>query len=421
MSSHGVAAADVDIIRRLAERKVAMAHDPVNLERKRLWYAMDAGESDARPMVLAEFESVQDETSPLPDSVLECVDPWARSVERGLRVEQYRFDVLQDDHVVEPWIQTNWQLVVSDYGVRRVEHVGDNNGRLGSKRWDPPITDLARDFHLLHQRTTSVDREATLAAAARLESLFGGILPVRIRGMFWWTMGMTWTAIDLIGLENLMLFMFDDPEGLHRLMTFIRDDLVVHIRWLEREGLLSLDNENDYIGSGSMGYTHALPQPGHGSDAPVGLKDMWILLESQETVGVGPDQFEEFIFPYQLSLAREFGRCYYGCCEPVHTRWHVLKRIPHMARVSISPWADEPFMAEALGRDYVYSRKPNPTLISTPRFDEDAIRADIRHTLDVARGCRIELIMKDVHTLSNEPARIARWVAIAREEAARLL
>jgi len=64
----------------------------------------------------------------------------------------------------------------------------------------------------------------------------------------------------------------------------------------------------------------------------------------------------------------------------------------------------------------VYSRKPNPTLISTERFDEAAIRADIRHTLSAAKGCRVELVMKDVHTLNNEPERAARWVKIAREE-----
>ena len=73
-------------------------------------------------------------------------------------------------------------------------------------------------------------------------------------------------------------------------------------------------------------------------------------------------------------------------------------------------------MAEALGRDYVFSRKPNPALISTGIFDEDAIRADIRETLDVAGDCRLEIIMKDVHTLDNDPTRLARWVELAREE-----
>lgn len=135
-----------------------------------------------------------------------------------------------------------------------------------------------------------------------------------------------WLAIDLIGLENLMLAMYDNPAGLHRLMAFLRDDHLAFARWLEREGLLSLNNENDYIGSGSEGYTRDLPQPGWQPGDPVRLKDRWVLSESQETVGVGPELFEEFIFPYQLALAREFGKCYYGCCEPVNNRWVELAR-----------------------------------------------------------------------------------------------
>ena len=73
-------------------------------------------------------------------------------------------------------------------------------------------------------------------------------------------------------------------------------------------------------------------------------------------------------------------------------------------------------MAAALGRDRVFSRKPNPTLISTEIFDEAAIRADVRTTLQAARGCNLEIIMKDVHTLAGQPRRMARWVQLAREE-----
>ena len=49
------------------------------------------------------------------------------------------------------------------------------------------------------------------------------------------------------------------------------------------------------------------------------------------------------------------------------------------------------------------------------RFDEDAIREDLRKTLRIAAGCNVELIMKDVHTLAGHSERMARWVALARE------
>jgi len=403
---------DIDILRRLAERQVEIADTPVNLERKELWYRHDSG-TTGRPMILAEVFGVRDEVSPLPS--LDCESPWAQVIEGRLRFEIYQFEVLKDDHVVEPYFNINWRVEVSDYGVQPVEHTGDNLGRMASKRWDPPIPDLDNDFDKLHPRTYSVDREATLARKERLEKVFGDILPVRIRGTFWWTMGMTEPAMKLHGLENLMVDTLDNPEGLHRLMAFLRDDHLAFAEWLEKEGLLTLNNENDYLGSGSMGYTHDLPESGARDTDPVRMKDQWVLLESQETVGVGPKQFEEIFLPYQLSIAEKFGKCYYGCCEPVNTRWHLLKRIPRLARVSVSPWADEEVMAQELGSDYVYCRKPKPTLISTERFDEEAIRADLRHTLTVAKGCRLEIVMKDVHTLNNQPWRLPRWVEIARE------
>ncbi len=348
--------------------------------------------------------------------VCECTDEWARGLELGFRTQIFQFEQLRDDHVVEPVINVNWRISGSNYGVNAVVHQGGDEARMGSRSWEAPIQDLDKDFDKLSPRTYSVDREATLRDKARLEAVFDGILSVGIRGSHYWTMGLTWPAIDLIGLENLMMAMYDNPEGLHRVMAFLRDDHLAFTDWLEQEGLYSLNNENDYTGSGSLGYTRSLPQKDWKEGSPVRKRDLWVLSESQETVGVGPEQFEEFVFPYQRDIISQFGKCYYGCCEPVNNRWHILKRLPNLARVSISPWTDQAFMAEELGRDYVFSRKPNPTQISTGVFDEEAIRDDLRLTLETARNCRVEILMKDVHTLNNEPERLSRWVQIAREE-----
>ena len=148
---------------------------------------------------------------------------------------------------------------------------------------------------------------------------------------------------------------------------------------------------------------------------PVRAQDLWVLSESQETVGVSPGMFAEFVLPYQLPLIERFGLCYYGCCEPLHSRWSVLKVIPTLRRVSISPWCDQVYMAEALGRDYVFCRKPNPALISRANWDEEAIRQDLQFTMDVAGECNLEVVMKDVHTLADHPWRLGRWAELARE------
>jgi len=410
---------DIDMLRRLAARRMEIAEDPVNRERREAWYNLDSGEGD-RPMILAEPFGIRDPRSPASTINFECENEWARGLEAGFRNEIYQFEVLRDDHVVEPYWNMNWHAGSSSgYGVDVAWHDSENAGILGARRWDPPLKDLEKDFEKLQHRTFKVDREGTFAARERLEKVFGDILPVRLRGGYYWTMGLTMDLAMLVGMEEMMMAMYDKPEALHRVMAFLRDDFMAFNEWLEKEGLFNLNNENDYIGSGSLGYTHDLPQEDHKNGDPPCMKDLWVLSESQETVGVGPDQFEEFIFPYQLHIAGKFGKCYYGCCEPVHTRIDVIKKFPNLARVSVSPWADEELVTSELGRDYVYSRKPNPSLISTAKFDEDAIRADIRKTLDTAKGCRIELIMKDVHTLHDEPERLPRWVQIAREETGR--
>ena len=276
---------DVQILRDLLWRTREITQDPIMARRRALW-TRHASLDSQRPMILAETMGVLDELVPL--STLRCQEGWARDMERQLRDLLFRYQHVRDDFVVEPWIQCPWDVTIGNFGVETHLVRTDNEGKLGSYAWDPPIVDLDRDLDRLHLRTLTVDRERTLARKSLLEALFGDILPVRIRGAYWWTTGLTWTAIDLIGLQGLMLAMYDTPAGLHRLMAFLRDDLLHLLAAFEREGLLSLNNEDDYVGSGSIGYTAELPQPGWQEGNPVRIADLWGLSESQETVGVSP-------------------------------------------------------------------------------------------------------------------------------------
>jgi hypothetical protein len=406
---------DIQVLRDLFKRKRELAQDPIMEERRRLW-TRHASFDSQRPMILAETCGVLDEVAPL--SQLKCVEGWARDLERSLRELIFRCEQVKDDFVVEARIEIAWDVTIGSFGVETVLVRGSNEGKLGSYHWDPPVQDLDRDFERLHFRELSVDREKTMAWKSLLEEHFGDILPVQLRAGYWWTSGLTWDAINLIGLERLMVVMYDNPKGLHRLMAFLRDDFLQRMDWFEKENLLTPNNENDYIGSGSIGYTTDLPGSAEKKNEAVKMGDLWGLSESQETVGVSPAMFEEFVFPYQAPVAERYGLVYYGCCEPLHNRIHVVKRLPNLRRVSVSPWCKQDKIVEALGSRMIYCRKPNPTLISTDVFDEAAIRADVQSTLDVFKGCPVELVMKDVHTLSDQPGRLGRWVELARETCA---
>jgi hypothetical protein len=210
-----------------------------------------------------------------------------------------------------------------------------------------------------------------------------------------------------------MYDMYDDPDLIHRIMTILRDGTMAMLDCLEAEGLLGSNRDGTYVGSGGLGWTNELAADAAGK---VRCANMWGFAESQETVGISPDMFAEFVFPYQLPILERFGLNCYGCCEPLDKRWHIVKQFPNLRRVSVSPWADKRKMAEQLEDNYIYSLKPNPLDLAMSSFDEDHIRAGLREALEITQNCCLEIIMKDNHTIKNDPQRVIRWVQIVREE-----
>ena len=73
------------------------------------------------------------------------------------------------------------------------------------------------------------------------------------------------------------------------------------------------------------------------------------------------------------------------------------------------------------------SFSPSPSLLPTflltdadlamESFDPVQIRRDLRRDLTTTHGCRVEVVMKDNHTIRGNPGRVVEWVRIAREEA----
>ncbi len=112
-----------------------------------------------------------------------------------------------------------------------------------------------------------------------------------------------------------------------------------------------------------------------------------------------------------------FGLNCYGCCEPLDKRWHVIKQIPRLRRVSVSPWADVTAMSEQLGDRYIFSLKPNPATLAVSPLDEEQIRKELRSAIQLTKNCHLEIIMKDNNTICGNPQHVIRWVEIVREEA----
>lgn len=203
-----------------------------------------------------------------------------------------------------------------------------------------------------------------------------------------------------------------EPEWLHRLMNLLCEGQLGKLDFLVENGLLASNTGNTYVGSGGFGFTNDLNNhPDH-----VTAMDTWGFVESQETVGINPDTYGEFILPYHLRTAERFGLNCYGCCEPANVRWKYVSTIPRLRRVSYSPWADWETAPELLGTNYITSLKPSPTAMAMGDMNEHAVRKDIQRALRATQGCVTEIMMKDNNTLGHCPSNASRWVEMVREE-----
>ena len=398
---------DRQILRDLAKYLANAGAAPANRELAELWKSHNRLER-TRPLILARPENGWNEL--VPESVLQCEDARLREWEMVLRRYVFRHKNIPDDWPLPQSFDIAWVIRWGDYGLeKKIQHAQKTGG---SFRWDPPVKSI-EDIDKLHFCSIEVDRQCTEYKVALANEIFGDLLPARVHGRLFVMIGLTEDLAFLRGIEQIMLDLYDTPGLIHQLMAFLRDAKMQELDFWEREGLLTLNNEaHDYIGQGGIGITDELPA--NGFTGRVRLEDLWGIEASQEFSSVGPEQFREFVMQYQTPLIERFGLVSYGCCEPLDKKFEiVLESIPNLRRVSVSPWCDRKIAAERLTDKYLYAYKPNPTLICGPETHYDVAEKELRETMNLARDCHLEVVMKDTHTFQNEPSRITKWTQMA--------
>lgn len=402
---------DRRILHDLASKMRDYADLPVMEDRGRLWRAHNELRGERPPIVMEIDTFIGDILPPL-----QCETDAARQIEWQLRYYITNHELVDDDKIVPPHF-TIWRQIANrrlgiDMEVRRAD------ASIGYQ-FLHPVKDLAADLNLLKPSEYNVDRKATLDRQAFVEDAIGDILPTKIKdNSLSWYFCLTAIVVQLMGMERMFTAMLDSPREFHQMMAFLRDDSLVFLKWLEDENLLVLNNDADYTGAGSYGFTNELPQSEQFTQTEkVTSRDIWGNMNSQESVGLSPAMYDEFILPYYCDIAKRFGLVYYGCCEPVHEFWDgQLSELPNLRKVSISAWCDEKFMGERLrGGSVIYSRKPSPNFIGVgDRLDEDAFADHIRDTLTAAKGCRLEIIFRDIYSLNGDRSKPGRAVRIVR-------
>ena len=409
-----IPSADRAILQELGKRVAEIAGLPIQEERRTLWRAHNSLKP-VRPMILLFPEGGWVEL--LPKASQSCESDTGRTIERALLQRIYHHEHFADDTVIEgDWVVSK-VIESTGWGLESQKH--PSTTERGAWAFEPVLNSVA-DLERLHSPVITHKAEKTQEQLAFYHDLFDGILAVREQGVAHISYHLMSQYTHLRGLEQMMIDMFAEPQFLHDAMEILVAGHQSVLEQYRNSGLLSLNNNGTYHSSGGVGYTDEIPVGDYDPDN-VQPADMWASAESQELAGVGPEQHEEFALTYERKLLEPFALTGYGCCEPLTDRLGYVEQIPGIRRLSISPWADTKIAAEELGPDYIFSWKPRPMDL-VGAFDEDAIRAYIRNTLELgkANDCALEMILKDTHTCENRPERFDRWAQIAREEVNRI-
>lgn len=385
-------------LRELAKRQVAYANLPEMEQKKKKWMDVNTGKKTIPPVVV-ETETFRQDM--VPDYMLYCTDPMAREMEYRFLKYIREFELIQDDKVIPDVFEIPIHTEIDEFGFPVEEcHALDANGRDVGYEYHSPIRNLEEDFHRLKAAVIKVDNDKTRRSYEFAQDILDGIMPVSLTGTPP-MIALPFQAVKLLGLENYMMSMYDCPETLHKLMHYLTENQLKVMKYYEDNAILTLNNGNQETCLSSYGFTDRLPATGAESPA---LKDIWIWAEAEEAASISPEMFREFCLPYMAKTCREMGLIYYGCCEPMHDFWQdVIREIPNIQKVSVSPWSNQQKMGEMLkGTDVVFSRKPYANYLGVEsRLDEEAWAKHIKETLDAAKGCQCEFIMRDVYRVRN--------------------
>ena len=395
---------DTRVLRDLAGRYLDVCSRPVQETRRELWRRHNSLD-ETRPLIYTRAFA----WSEMEASRLLCEDPLARRYEDFFRNSLF-WNGLGDDSIFEPWVTVRAVYETEGWGM-----VGDRRSsgvEGGAYKVDYPLKELS-DIDRLTAPRHRIDEAATTRAAERLGNAIGDIITINVdRGPAWrmWTGDISTDLGHLRGIEHFMLDMSDNPEWLHRLVGFMSDGILRAHTEAEAAGDWGLSAHQNQ----AMPYALELDDPAANANG-VRRERLWYFMAAQEFTGVSPAMHDEFLLRYQLPILREFGLVAYGCCEDLTHKIDMLRQIPNLRRIAVSPFADVARCAGQIGRDYVVSYRPSPADMVGYGFDPERIRATLTRDLAACRDCHVDITLKDVETVQHDPDRVRRWVELTRE------
>lgn len=352
-----------------------------------------------------------------------CADPFARSLEWHLRETLYKWNHFRGDMVLPPFIRIGKSYSDTGVGVGTINN--DETGHINAQTHTyadqlPAVYNSDGSYNAekalekLHNHEIKSYPEQTAHNVARASELLSGLVPVKAVGASLWLA--IWDRLTFMrGAEACLYSVIDEPEHTHALMKKLSAIEMDYIDQLEAENLL--DGGEGMICHCMETYTDE--EKWYNIDeSNIKAKDIWTAGAAQIFSEVSPAMHDEFEIEYMKPIYERFGWVNYGCCEPLHKKIDIIKKISTVRAISTSPWANVYEAAEAMGKAYMMARKPNPSYVASGYPDIDSIKRETRETLKacVQNGTNVEFILKDITTVSNRPECLTEWYELVKSE-----
>lgn len=399
------------ILRELANKQLEIANSEKMKKIIEAWKAHGNFSKDSRPMVSIELWTFLGDIVP---QLMKCTSDEGRSLEQMLLSNIVNHTLFDDDTVVRDFLPVSFESSFTPFGINiEVEHAIDETGDDLGHHFVSRITDLEDDFSVLKKSTMGFSKDSANKRIDYLNDIFGDILPAKLVGNSLCVCP-NQNIVHIMSMEDMFTAMYDYPDKYHEMMNMLTNDYLEYFDMLERENLLLSTTSYEPLSQGTYCFNNTLPN----DKTTYKTKDVFGYMDSQETSGVSPDMFKEFVFPYYKRISDRMGLLSYGCCEAVDPIWKdCISTLDNLRKVSISPWCNEEYMGEQLrGKDIVYLRKPSPNLIGvTSILDEDEVKAHFNKTITAAKGCSLEIVQRDVYHIHNTADKVKRYVELIRQ------
>lgn len=405
-----------EILRRLGEETARIAALPVHKEKAELWRKLNDLDS-VRPMVWIN-EIPWHEMNVNDELTLQCEGGWARALEDRLRKTLYQWRHMPGDMVVNDFIECPLVTHSTSFGITENVDIAktDEHSDIVSRHFKIQIRE-PEDIGKIAIPIITHNEKATESSYQAMCNIFDGIIPVRKMGQthIWFT---PWDyLIRWWGVEEAMMDLVMRPEMVHAAYDRMVEAWMKELDQFVEQNLLSLDCNNTRIGSGGYGYVSSLP----GEDFDPGRvkpHNMWGCSNAQIFSSVSPEMHWEFAIEHDLKWLERWGLTYYGCCEPIDRKVHLLRRIPNLRKISVSPWCNSERVINEIGTDYVMSRKPSPAVFAETTWAPDKAESELRDFMEKTEGKgHVELIMKDISTIKYQPWKLWEWEKLAMKVA----